>query len=214
MAFMGLLVMSGQGTTPSAQAQASECPDGAVVRCLTIVKEAEVEDDADVTFDFGIDISGDTDDFTLEAGGSAAFELLDGETHSVTEAELDGWSLMDIDCSDAEGVEVAEDEDSGTVTVEVTATEEEDASVTCTFTNEQTATPTATATATATGTAEAEDDGEEEDDGTTTPTTTSSGNSATPVVPTPIAPTPRPPASTVESGGTISPPSTGSAGLK
>ena len=201
LVFAGLVFGAVPGSAPSVQAQSAECPDvddEEVQRCLVIAKLTDPDDDDTTDFDFEFDSS----DFSLENGEAIALELEDGETHEVTEAETDGWTLANIDCEDDEGVDVDEDVGDMTVTITVTAEEDEDAYVTCTFVNEMDATPTATSTATATTTSTA-----------TATSTSNAGTSNTPVVPTPIAPTPRPVTSEVQSG-TISPPSTGSGGLK
>ena len=210
---LGLLFVSGQGSAPSAQAQAPECPDNQdPVRCLTIIKAVDDATDAP-DFDFTFDGAA----FALGAGEEASFEMDDGGTHVVVEGEIADWELSAISCGTSEGVSITQDLVTGTLTVTVTAPDDEDASATCTFTNmaEETATPTQTATTTATTTTTAT--------ATTTATTTTADatpttaavDNSTPVVPTvvPFTPTPRPPASEVQSG-TISPPTTGSGGLK
>jgi hypothetical protein len=200
--FLGLVFVSGQGTTPSAEAQTA-CDDD--VQCLVVTKEAEEDEE----FSFSSDAN--EGDFEIDTGESMALSTDDGESITVTEDELDGWTLAGIDCddNDIDGVDIDVNEDDGSVTVDFAdVADGEFATVECTFTNEMEATPTATATATGTATATATSTAE-----ATATTTTTSQSAATPVVPTPIAPTPQPPASEVQSG-TISPPTTGSAGLK
>ena len=213
---LGLLFISGQGSAPAAHAQTPECPDNQdPVRCITIAKA--VDDDADAPdFDFTFDATA----FALGAAEEASFVLDDDGTHVVTEAETDGWTLGDIACSNSQGVTLVEDVEAGTLTITVTAADDEDASATCVFMNAADAEATATATQTATTTtttttATTTTTTAAESTATPTETTDSSAAANTPVVPTvvPFTPTPQPPASEVQSG-TISPPATGSGGLK
>jgi hypothetical protein len=103
---------------------------------------------------------------------------------------------LSIACSEPDGVEVTVDEDAGSVEVDFSGLDESEfAEVTCEFTNEEDATPTPTTTS------------------TVTPTTTATTQVTVQVNPTATR-TPVPPAATVVPGGTISPPATGSGGLK
>ena len=191
---LGLVFVSGQGSVPAVHAQTT-CDDDEA-HCLVITKQTDpADDDQDFAFNNGA--------FEISDGESEAFSVESTGSLTVTEDEVDGWTLSAISCDDDEFVEI--DEAGGSVTVDFAEFDEEEELVTvsCTFLNEIDETPTATTTATATT--------EATSTSTTTPAATSAAG--TPVVPTPIAPTPAPPASQVESG-TISPPTTGSAGLK
>ena len=190
---LGAGYIAGGGSGSVVQAQAAECV--AESNCVLIVKETD-PDDSDQ--DFAFESDADQGDFELNGGDSERLSIDDDGTITIVEAETDGWTLTDISCETDEGVEDDIDEGAGSVTIDFGALGEgEFASASCTFTNEMDATPTATATTTSTATATP-----------TTSATTTVAATATPTS-TPVAPTP-----TVSTGGTISPPSTGSAGLK
>jgi hypothetical protein len=192
---LGLTYAVSSGTVPAAQAQEANCPEDvltAEVNCLRIVKDTNPETEGE---DFSFDSS--EGDFSLNDDESAALTT-GGDSIEVTEEETDGWSLVDINCSETEGVEVTVDQGDRTVTADFSGLDAgEFAEVECTFVNEMEDTPTATATATATTTATA----------TATSTTQATVAVAT-ATRTPVPPT----ATTVPP--VISPPATGSGGLK
>jgi hypothetical protein len=195
LAVFGAAALNG-GSSPAAQAQTPEDCETAEVSCLFITKETDPEDEDP---DFGFDVSGANEgDFELNSGETEPLTTDIGGIIEVAEEETEGWVLDSIECTDDQQVDVEVDEDNGTVTVDFSDLEAEGGVIECTFTNEQEATPTPTATATTTSTAVPTT--------TSTPVVTIAAPTATRTT-APVAPTPIP-------GGTISPPATGSGGLK
>jgi hypothetical protein len=191
----GVAALSG-GSPPAASAQTPDDCELETESCVLITKETDPEDDDP---DFSFDVSGANEgDFELNSGET---ELLTTDINGVievSEEETEGWVLESIDCNDEQLVDVDVDEANATVTVDFSDLEAEGAVIECTFTNEEVP---ATATATATTTS------------TTVPTAT-----ATPIVTVAVNPTATrttaPVATPTVTTGTISPPSTGSGGLK
>lgn len=205
---LGLVFVSGQGGTPTAEAQTCEGD----ANCVIISKEAD--DDGEFSF------TTSEGDETIGGGESFAIDVDEGGSATVTEDETEGWTLASIECDEPDGVDVSADEEAGSVAIDFSGLADgEFETVECTFTNEMeeeeaTATTTATVATTAEATATATEEASDSAASTTTATATSSNPSSagTPVIP---AVTPRPSSTQqVEAAGVISPPTTGSGGLK
>ena len=106
---------------------------------VTIVKDADPADGTD------FDYSGSFGPFQLDDGGAAdatptstSFDIEGDQAGSktVTEAEKAGWTLTDITCNDAAGLEKDLDGTGGTASLDVDPGDE----ITCTFFNTQDAT--------------------------------------------------------------------------
>ncbi len=105
---------------------------------ISITKETDPSGSTQ-EFDFESDVTG-LDDFDVADGETEEATDLAAGTYEIIELDVDGWNLIEIDCTGTDDANIDVDLNDNTVTVEL----EEGEDVECSFTNEQKPTPTAT----------------------------------------------------------------------
>ena len=194
---MAMLVPLGQ-----IEAQVSdECASARGNRCLFIAKDTD-PDAADEAFTFQYTHNGVTEEFTLSDGEQAVIPFNDVSDNVITELASSGWILDVIDCRNEANVDVNVQLELARVTIAMVNANDPDTTIECTFRNSLEFTPTPSSTPTETPSPTATATPEETEAASETAT-------ATPATP----PTSVPPTLQPTSGG-ITPPSTGSGGLK